>query len=181
MNDFDFRYDSYGFGNATIKMSAGAQEVVFNASYIGSNPLDDLLQALADMVYEEYDHCLLRWMSEPGILRFRVDVVDGAEAHLLVETFDGDVDYLAVKDAQWQRQLETDIPLALLSEVVVKEAERNLRLHGLVGFSEDWCNHTNVFPISAYLRLKGVGYKFDDKDLKKSSLEEELATLSALL
>ena len=66
-------------------------------------------------------------------------------------------------------------------DVVAKEAERNLLLHGLVGFSTDWRDHTDVFPISAYLRLKGIGYECGDDDLSKSSLEEELRVIGCLM
>ncbi len=45
MSDFTFRYESLGFGNATVKMSTEEKEVLFYASYIGRNPLEDILEA----------------------------------------------------------------------------------------------------------------------------------------
>ena len=180
MEKFTFKYESYGFGSATVRISAGTQMVAFNASYIGRNPLEDILEALPEMVFDEYDHCQLHWLSEPGVLRLTIKAAD-ADAHILVEEFDQDIDYRKVKDAQWVKKLETVIPFTHLVAIVVREAERNLQLHGLVGFSEDWCDHTDVFPISAYLRLKGIKHKCDDDDLMKSPLEKELSVLNTIL
>ena len=180
MEEFVFKYESYGFGCTTITMKAGEQDVVFYASYNGRNPLEDILEALAEMVCDDEDGCQLFWLSEPGTLRVTIDKEE-SNAHILVDEFDQDVDYRKVKDAQWVKRIDTVIPLAQLVDVVVKEAERNLLLHGLVGFSTDWCDHIDVFPISAYLRLKGIGYECGDDNLRKSSLEEELRLLATLV
>lgn len=180
MEKFTFKYESYGFGSATVRISAGTQMVAFNASYIGRNPLEDILEALPEMVFDEYDHCQLHWLSEPGVLRLTIKVVN-EDAYILVEEFDQDIDYRKVDEAQWMKGLKTMIPFTHLVDVVVREAERNLLLHGLVGFSEDWCDHIDVFPISAYLRLKGIKHECGDDDLMKSSLEKELSMLNAIL
>lgn len=66
MNSFDFRYESTGFGNAIISMTVGEQSVRFDASYIGPNPLGDLLEALADMKVNQEEKCYFTWQSEPG-------------------------------------------------------------------------------------------------------------------
>ena len=76
MEKFTFKYESYGFGSATVRISAGTQMVAFNASYIGRNPLEDILEALPEMVFDEYDHCQLHWLSEPGVLRLTIKVVN---------------------------------------------------------------------------------------------------------
>ncbi len=178
MRDFFFRYESYGYGCATVKMRAGTQEVLFNASYIGNNPMGDMLEALHNMFNDDRDE--LYWMSEPGVLRLSIEVQEGI-AHITVEESDLDVDYRKVKDAQWKKKLETVIPLTQLVNVVVEEAERNLLLHGLVGFSEDWCDQTDVFPMSAYLRLKGIDCICGDDHLRRSSFEEEILMLTHLL
>ena len=180
MEEFVFKYESYGFGCTTITMKAGTQEVVFYASYIGRNPLEDILEALTEMVCDEYDDCQLFWQTEPGTLRVIIEKED-SNAHILVDEIDQDVDYHKVKNEQWVKRFDTVVPLTRLVDVVVKEAERNLLLHGIVGFSTDWCDHTDVFPISAYLRLKGIGYECGDDNLRKSSLEEELRMIDSLL
>ncbi len=132
------------------------------------------------MVYDEYDHCRLHWMSEPGVLQLSIEVREG-NAHITVEEYDQDTDYCKVKDAQWEKKLETTIPFSHLVNVVVKEAERNLLLHGLVGFSEDWCDHRDVFPMSAYLRLKGLDVICMIDDLQCTSLAMEVEVLQSLL
>ena len=180
MNEFVFRYDSYGLGSATVTLSDGNQDVIFDASYIGRNPLGDLLEAVAEMFCNNQDHCKLHWISEPGILRLNIKKKNG-EAHILVEEYDEDIDYRKVGDDQWGTKLDAVMTVKRLADAVVSEAERNLRLHGLVGFSEDWCDHVDVFPISAYLRLKGIVSRFGDNDLRTSSLEEELAMLRGIL
>lgn len=179
MEELVFKYESYGFGCTTITIKAGTQEVVFHASYIGRNPLENILEALAEIVCDEYDHCHLYWQSEPGTLRVTIGKEE-SNAHILVDEFDQDVDYRKVKEAQWEKRIDTVIPLTQLVDVVVKEAERNLLLHGIVGFSTDWCDHTDVFPLSAYLRLKGIEYSYGEDDIRISNLDEELKVLATL-
>lgn len=179
-SDFVFRYESYGFGCTTVTIKAGMQAVVFHASYVGRNPLDDFLQMLPDMVDGLEDRCYMYWQSEPGTLQVAIEL-DDKTAHLVVSEMDQDVDYKRVPDTQWVRRIDAVLPFKQIVDTVIEEAERNLRLHGLVGFSEDWCDHEDVFPLSSYLRLKGVKYGFGEKDIKTSSMAEELEVLKTLL
>lgn len=64
---------------------------------------------------------------------------------------------------------------------MVKEAERNLKLHGISGFSTDWMSHSDIFPMSAYLILRGINPTIGLDDLRYSSLEEELRIIQTLL
>ena len=180
MEEFVFKYESYGFGCTTITIKAGKQAVVFPASYIGRNPLDDFLQMLPDMVDGLEDRGYMYWQAEPGTLQVAIEL-DGEEAHLVVHEMDQDVDYRKVPDTQWIRRIDAILSLKQIVETVINEAERNLRLHGIVGFSEDWCDHVDVFPLSSYLRLKGVKFGFGEKDIKTSSIAEELEVLRILI
>ena len=179
MNEFTFRYESFGFGNTTVHIGADGQEVVFQASYVGRNPLDDFLQLLPDMVDGLEDRGYLYWQSEPGTLQIAIEL-DGDDAHLVVSEIDQDVDYRKVPDTLWITKIDTRLPFRQIVTAVVHEAERNLRLHGIVGFSEDWCDHFDVFPLSSYLRLTGVKYGYGEDDIRISSLSEELEILNKL-
>lgn len=104
MNAFDFRYEPIGFGNAIIKMAAGEQSIKFDASYIGPNPLGDLLGALADMMEDQEDKCYLTWQSEPGTLRTEIHLNDGI-AHLLAYESQGLFsNYDQPNDGHWQKK-----------------------------------------------------------------------------
>lgn len=103
------------------------------------------------------------------LLRVTIDE-DDSNAHILVDEFDQYVDYRKVDEVQWLKWIDTVIPLAQFVEVVVKEAERNILPHGLVGFSTDWSDQTDVFPISAYLRLKGINAAMTIKGRVRSKM-----------
>ena len=180
MEEFVFKYESFGFGCTTVTIKAGTQVVVFHASYIGRNPLDDFLQTLPDMVDGLEDRGYMYWQAEPGTLQVAIEL-DGKDAHLVVSEMDLDVDYRKVPDTQWIKRIDAVLPLKQIVETVIDEAERNLRLHGIVGFSEDWCDHVDVFPLSSYLRLKGVKYGFGENDIKISSIAEELEVLRIII
>lgn len=181
MNSFDFRYESTGFGNAVVKITTGEQYARFNASYIGPNPLGDLMEALSDIIEGQEDKCFLTWQSEPGALRTELHLTDGI-AHLMVyespELFSR---YDQPDDGFWQKKIDAEVLFQDIVDAVVKEAERNLKLHGISGFSADWMSHCDVFPMSAYLILKGIKPKVGQDDLRNSSLGEELHILQALI
>ena len=70
-------------------------------------------------------------------------------------------------------------------EKVLQEAERNVRQQGLVGFSRTWFPATfvgvvEVFPISAYLTLKGIKYRIGDHDVVHSDYLEEMSIMNSL-
>jgi len=180
MAAFMFKYESEGFGWARVKMCAGAQSIEFHASYIGRNPMESMLEALVWMKFED-DDSRFYMSSEPGELRVTMEK-DGDDVRIQVDECDEFIaDYHKIKEEQWMRKLETIVPFERLIDVVVKEADRNLLLHGMVGFSEDWCSHMDVFPMSAYLRLKGVNFTVEEGDQRKSSLALELTILQVLL
>ena len=180
MAAFMFKYESEGFGWARVKMCAGAQSIEFHASYIGRNPMESMLEALVWMKFED-DDSRFYMSSEPGELRVTMEK-NGDDVHIQVDECDQFVsDYHQIKEGQWAKKLETTVLFDRLIEVVIKEAERNLLLHGLVGFSEDWCGHMDVFPMSAYLRLKGVDFTVEVGAQKRSSLTLELTILQDLL
>ena len=181
MNSFDFRYESTGFGNAIITMVTDEQSVRFDASYIGKNPLGDLLGALADMKVNQEDKCFLTWQSEPGTLRTEIHLKNGL-AHLLVyESRDLFSSYDQPDDDLWQKKIDAEVLFQDIVDVVVKEAERNLKLHGISGFSTDWMSHCDIFPMSAYLILRGINPTIGLGDLRYSSLEEEMRILQTHL
>lgn len=181
MKSLNFRYESTGFGNAIIIMAAGGQAVRFDASYIGPNPLGDLLEALADMIESQGDKCFLTWQSEPGTLRTEIHLNCGT-AHLLVyESQRLFSNYDQPNDGHWQKMIDADVLFQDIIDVVVKEAERNMKTHGISGFSADWMSHCDVFPMSAYLKLKGIKPTVGQDDLRHSPLEEELRVLQTLI
>ena len=159
-SQFTFNYDSNGVGCATVKLAVGEQCVKFDATYLGPNPLGDILQSLAGMVEGLDNDCVLTWCSEPGTLNLRI-LVKGELAHLLVE------------DSGWGIKIDADVPFREFVEGVVKEAERNLQLHGIAGFSEDWATHYDVFPLSAFFKLKGVSLHYNNDGGCNSSIEEK--------
>ena len=155
----------------------------FDATYIGPNPLGDIMEVLSEMVDGSEGECSLTWGAEPGMLLLEI-CLNKEIAHLVVKESDDLWSRNPNKDsAGWTNRIEANLDFYSFVDVVIKEAERNLRLHGITGFSDDWMNHIDVFPMSAYLKLKGIRSEFKKgEDYRKSSpLKEELQLLQQLL
>ena len=186
MQDFTFRTDSDGYGWVKVKIAAGSQEVTFDASYLGSYPLSDALYTLRTLLNRDKEESsyhkpmYMEWESEPGCLVVSLELLDNDNLFVKVEeNVDGNSGHDS--DATLVTRLETEIPLAEYKDIIIKEAERNLVRHGLVGMEDDWADGPDVFPLNVYLELKGIRSNDGPGKLKTSSLAEELRILNALL
>ena len=176
-----FRYEATDYGSSNIEIQYGKQKVVFHPTYMGSNPLWCLLSILPDLVTGYEDHGYTHWSSEPGELRLVISVNNKGLAKLLVKELDELYDYKEQDEARWIIRLEAELPLSIIVNAVIEEAERTIRELGIVGFSESWERDGEAFPISAYLRLKGIKSHVRPDTTRKSSLKKELGILSQLL
>lgn len=187
-DDFGFRYESKGDGWARVEMSAESQKCSFLASYIGRNPLEDMLLALDYLSVYDNDDYVMQWESEPGLLRVELEREVGF-VHIIVDgeceeaSRRGLSEFIGVSNISNDvliHRIDVDVTFETIVRVVVEEAERNLRKHGIVGFSKDWSEFRESFPLAAYLSLKGVT-SISDGDLLESSLEREVEILKTLL
>lgn len=186
MQNFTFRTESDGYGWVKVKIAAGSQDVTFYASYLRSYPLRDALKTLRyilsrdkeEPAYHEPEY--MEWESEPGCLVVSLQILE--DDNLLVrvkENAHGNSWHIS--ETTWETKLETVLPLAEYKDIIIKEAERNLVLHGLVGMEDDWMSGPDVFPLNTYLALKGIRSTEGPDQLKTSSLVEELKILNSLL
>ena len=175
---FFFVYDPEGFGWADVRIGIGEQEERFGASYIGHNPLEDMMEAANGLAREGYDRWLLRWESEPGTMEVELES-DGEEVSVMVRRTNGDA-YIEMENCVWEEKVRGVISLAELKEVVLEEAKRNLLLQGVVGFSKGWCEERDVFPMAEMLSLMGIEAKTNEDDRAVSPFAKELEKLLGL-
>ena len=175
-DDFDFSYESEGYGWAIIRIGIGSREACFEASYVGDNPLEGMLMAVNGLCKRGDDRWTLRWESEPGTMEVMMKR-NGESVRMSVRVTDGDTG--SEKDAcQWE-EFSGKVSVTRLKEVVINEAKQNLVRHGLVGFSEDWAGGRDVFPLAEFLSLLGVE-TIEVGDESISSFAEEVETHSDL-
>ena len=167
--DFTFRYESTGVGCSTVKIAVGEQSVEFDATYIGPNPLGDFMEAISEIVDGNEDEIALSWSNEPGSLQLEMQVKDQV-AYLVVKESPDLLCPSEKEGGQWTKKIDAIVDFNCVVDAVVKEAERNLQLHGIAGFSDDWMIRRDVFPMSAYLKLKGIKSEYEKgDDYRKSS------------
>ena len=175
---FFFSYDSEGVGSAGVRIGIGNQEARFGATYMGSNPLEDMIEAADQMKSGYCGHYSLRWSSEPGAMRVDMEV-RGDVVDMVVRMTGGD--YLREEDVvDWKEKVKGGVPVDEFRSVVLAEARRNLLLHGIVGFSRDWSDDRDVFPMAAFLSLMGVESREREDGTCASSLQDELGLLTGL-
>lgn len=176
---FEFRYDPTGYGSADIMFRYGDQKVEFHSTYVGSNPLWCLLNILPELVAKYDDRGYCHWSSEPGEMRLAITMNQGL-AKLLIEEFDDVFDYNDGDEAHWIKQLEAELPLKTIVKAVLAEADRNIRLFGIVGLGESWERDGDAIPLNAYLKLKGIKPRAKQDTTYISSLNKEQWILKQL-
>ena len=176
---FIFKYEATGYGCANLFIMYGEQKAEFQPTYVGRNPLWTMLTLLSDLI-NGYDDCgRVQWNSEPGEMVLEINVKNGM-AHLVVREFDYSYKYKKDDEAHWITRIVAELPLSQIVRVMIDEVERNIRLHGIVGLSESWERNDDVFPINAYLQLKGVKSYFAEDTTRISSLNKEIRILKKL-
>ena len=176
---FIFRYDATDYGSADLFIKCDEQKAEFRPTYVGINPLWSMLTILPDLVNGYDDHGIVHWSSEPGEMKLEINVKKGL-AHFVVKEFDIAYDYKNEDGAHWITRIDAALPLSQIVQVITSEVERNIRLLGIVGLSESWDMNGDVFPINAYLQLKGVKPYVTQDTTRISSLDKEIRILKQL-
>lgn len=179
-HQFSFRYESCGVGIADVIIRSGVQEAIFHSSYIGPNPLKDMTEAVADLLLEKTERCFLHWKDEPGTLSVELNREEDT-LYILVKEYEGDRNE-GENDDKWKTSIDAEVPFQEVIETVRQEAERNLRLHGIAGFTRDWIQEEEAFPLAALLVLRGIKVESDhDTWICQSSFEREVEMLKEIL
>ena len=86
---FKFHIQNISFGWCRVLMLINDKEVWYNASYLGENPLETMIDACAYLMEEE-GHYYISWQREPGTLKIELNLVDDM---LQIDIFDEKVYY----------------------------------------------------------------------------------------
>ncbi|MBR0023016.1 MAG: hypothetical protein IJP59_00230 [Muribaculaceae bacterium] len=138
---FKFHVQSLSFGWCQVIMLINDKEIYFNASYLGPNPLETLIDACADLMEEGGDY-YISWEKEPGTLKIDLYLDEKGQLHFDISNTDND------------EEVHETIPFDDFVSVIVSEGFRVLNAFGLYGFRQSWQNNTD-FPLTNLLRITG--------------------------
>ena len=160
-------------GSELIELKFGDKTISYDATYEGEEPLSTLIKSvvlLRDRIVEnvDYSKCHLTWRSEPGYLNlnFRKDTI---------------TDIVTLKtesDTPELNNLEIEFGFEEYKEAVIKESLCILKVYGLKGFNENWCDGDDVFPLNSLLSAMGTECtQTTEKWVVKSDIISELELL----
>ena len=160
-------------GSELIELKFGDKTISYDATYEGEEPLSTLIKSvvlLRDRIVEnvDYSKCHLTWRSEPGYLNlnFRKDTITDV------------VTLKTESDTPELNNLEIEFGFEEYKEAVIKESLRILKVYGLKGFNENWCDGDDVFPLNSLLSAMGTECtQTTEKWVVKSNIISELELL----
>ena len=181
-----------GAGSMEARMRCGSRDVTLYPSY-SIDALGGLLEAtitliesngVMDVLPEKgpefeapiKDFCY--WDCDPGSFIWELSYLSAVELRVSLSE-----QRLGRKKTSRKLLLETDIPAVTWCEMLLSNATRILRRHGLAGYRAAWIRHE--FPVGFYLRLLSyrkskfrLGQVSEDFDPpERTSLSRELRTL----
>lgn len=149
---FNFHVQNLSFGWCRVLMLINDKEVWYNASYLGENPLETMIDACADLM-EEDGHYYISWQREPGTLKIKLNLVNDM-LHIDIS----DEYEFCNEDAKEEKNVEEIVheivPFKDFVSAIRSEGFRVLNAFGLYGYRRSWQNHTD-FPLTNLLRLTG--------------------------
>ena len=160
-------------GSELIVLNFGDKTISYDATYEGEEPLSTLIKSvilLRDRIAEnvDYSKCYLTWRSEPGYLNlnFRRNTI----TDLVILKTESDTPKL--------NNLEIEFGFEEYKDAVIRESLRILKVYGLKGFNENWCDGNDVFPLNSLLSAMGTECTpTTEKWVVKSDIISELELL----
>lgn len=182
-NDCQIEINDLSFGWESISLLFNGIKIPFEASYIGSEPLSTLIEAV-DALDEEYisgsseSSYSIVWKDEPGIieLNFKHNLKT-TKLHIEIKRSDDD-DFNDVSTRIWNVEMEYD----LFRNAVIAVTIAVLGKYGIQGFNQNWHDGDDTLPLGSLLNVLGAKAEFD-QNLKayKSDFNKEISLLSKLL
>ena len=143
---FQFRVQNISWGWCRVLMLINDKEISYNASYLGPNPLDTLIDVCADfLIGNEDGH--ITWLAEPRQMDIKLHLDEHNQLHLDLKDQD-DKDNIVY--GEWHEV----IPFNIFVSAIISEGFRVLNAFGLYGYRCSWSDHTD-FPLASLLRITG--------------------------
>lgn len=175
---------SMAWGWQEIEISSNQTTLNITASYMGADPLGDLIKIVMCFYYDEEEtQYFTTWYSEPDKmeLSFIRDTQNINVVH--IKAVYGEYNSLFdEKPTQIIQEYRFDVTLDELKKAVIKEALRVLKEYGIRGYDGSWMSEEGVFPIRALLILLDSPVSFDEEtDSYHSNIKDELQLLLSLV
>ena len=172
---FRFFVKEIAVGWCDVEMIINDKVINFDASYVGPNPLDSLIEACADLSGPYSDgEFYVTWLKEPGSLHIALKLEDNKLLDLDIKLCSEESGNDVIQE--WH---ET-IPYDIFESAVVSEGFRILKMYGLCGYHSSWSKNID-FPLSALLRLTKKVALSQKGDSFYSDINTELECLSHYL
>lgn len=168
MSCFKFHVRDLAYGSCSVVMYINDKMIVFNASYLGPNPLASLIDACVDLI-EEGDDYYIKWQQEPGTLQIDMNLDKDKMLHFDIINHNG-----SDKEPEWH---ET-VPFEDFVSAIRDEGFRILNAFGLIGYQRSWQSNSD-FPLVNLLRITGKFKEIWKGDSCTTSLKEEIDCLSS--
>lgn len=165
---FKFHVQNISFGWCRVLMLINDKEVWYNASYLGENPLETMIDACVELK-EEAGHYYISWQKEPGILKIDLNLDDTNMLHLDIVEQDESGDEIY---GEWHETVQFDD----FVNAIIAEGFRVLNAFGLYGYRHSWLNYTD-FPLTNLLRLTGKCDEIWKGDSCCTNISKEIGVL----
>ena len=153
---------SIDVGSMPITLHINNTKIIFYASYIGSNPIVDLINVM-DNINNKYcidtngNYCenevSIWWLSEPGILYLTFKNLPPSDNLYIV------IDHKPHEDDSPDNQhFEICVSMKAFIDEINRISMQLLKKYGLLGFRDSWADgFRGEFPVAAWLSLNGIG------------------------
>ena len=146
---------SYGW--ETIQLVFDDTTVEFLASYLGCEPLSNLIENIKQLLY--IPHYSTTWTSEPAYMKIDFSVDEKREVlEVLIET-----DFQLPDDEVTPFRYQFEVRFDVFKAEVIRAGLDVLRTYGVVGIDQSWSDGPNVFPIATLLRLMGMDATYHEE------------------
>ena len=169
---FKFSVKEIAVGWCDVEMIINDKVTNFNASYLGPNPLDSLIEACADFsdAYSDGEFHI-RWLREPGSLYIGLKLDADQLLHLNIKLCSNE------RDDDVLEEWHETIPYDIFESAIIAEAFRVLKIYGIQGYRISWLNHTD-FPLALLLSLVSKEHPTQQGDSYYTDIYSELKCLT---
>lgn len=178
MRQFKVHVQSISYGWCGIDLYINDKLIRYNASYLGPNPLNSLIDACTEFYYakakgysEDYSFTC---QEESGSIHFDLQMNKKHSIHFDVIEYDDNED---IKDKKVLHEWHENIPFEAFRKAVVFEGFRVLNAFGLYGFRYSWMDNTDLHWTQLLLLTGQLQLNWNG-DSCRTSLVKEIECLS---
>lgn len=139
---FSIDINNISFGWEYIKFNFGVTSIPFQSSYIGEEPLSELITSVSEFEENSNKYSIVL-SDEPGFMEIYLNKDD--QTNLLNIDIKCNVNELKT----WHITIE----YKMFKQAIIDTALKILRRYGLRGFNKNWAAGTDIFPLNTLLTI----------------------------